>query len=166
MWPRAAHGRQVVEFMKSIRTLLITVAVLAGAGAAAPAAFGYIQITSPTGNIDCIIASSYGGSASCLVQKTSWARYPARPKSCDLDWARSQVTLQKRKVVLGGCRGDIGPQCIAGSAVKCRTLAYGKSATLGTIRCTSLTTGMMCRRTTGATKPGFKVSKQGYTLYR
>lgn len=152
--------------MRNLRGIVISAATLACVAVAAPAAMGFVQITSPSRNIDCIVDATSGGSASCLVEKTTWKHYPARPKSCDLDWVRSQVTLWKRKVTLGGCRGDVGPQCIPGQATPCRVLAYGKSVVVGGIRCTSTTSGMVCRRTTGKKRQGFKVSKQGYTLYR
>lgn len=152
--------------MSKLRTVIASAVVLAGIAAAAPAAMGFVQITSPSRNIDCIVDATSGGSASCLVQKTAWKHYPARPRSCDLDWVKSQVTLWKRNVTLGGCRGDIGPQCVTGQVTPCRVLGYGRSVVVGGIRCTSTTSGMVCRRTTGAKRQGFKVSKQGYTLYR
>ncbi len=152
--------------MRKLRTVLVSVVLLGSVTVAAPAAMGFVQITSPSRNIDCIVDASDGGTASCVVERTTWKSYPKRPANCDLDWARSQVTLWKRRVSLGGCRGDVGPQCITGQATPCRVLAYRKSVVVGGIRCTSTTSGMVCRRTTGVKRQGFKVSMQGYTLYK
>lgn len=152
--------------MSTIRSALLSAVAFAGVALAAPAALGYVQITSPTRNIDCIIGTANGGYASCLAEKTAWKRYPKRPAACDVEWVRSEITLARRRVLLGGCRGDIGPQCVRGQVAPCRVLAYGRSVTLGGIRCTSTTAAMVCRRTTGATRPGFKIARQGYTVLR
>jgi hypothetical protein len=44
-------------------------------------------------------------------------------------------------------------------------LAYGTSVTVGTIRCSSATSGVTCRSTRGA-HHGFLIARQNVALYR
>jgi hypothetical protein len=44
-------------------------------------------------------------------------------------------------------------------------LAYGRALTLGSVRCVSATNGVTCRRLDGR-RVGFRVAREGYTLYR
>ncbi len=149
--------------MKKLRALLVAGSVIAGAGIAAPAAMG-AHFTSPSGAIDCRLDAAGGGTATCYVQKARWHAYKPKPRSCPLAWFPTEISLTGRTTHVGGCRGDIGPMCLPGSP--CTVLRYGRSITLKGIRCTSTTTGMTCRRTTGAKRQGFKVAREGVTLYR
>lgn len=118
---------------------------------------------SPSGNINCMVESTEGGFAQCLVKAADWPATPRKPASCDLDWAPYQVQLFGKKVSLGGCRGDVGPRCYAGSG-HCTVLAYGRGVTVGSIRCDSSTSGITCRRTKGS-RPGFRVAREGVKVY-
>jgi hypothetical protein len=128
-----------------------------------------VHFQSPSGNINCIgaPAGSFGPTfVDCLVRKNTWpARLKrAKPANCDLDWDPAQLGLQKRKVFIGSCRGDIGPLCVYTSD-KCSTLAYGRSVDIGLIRCTSATSGVTCRYRS-APRVGFLIARERYIVYR
>jgi len=57
-----------------------------------------------------------------------------------------------------------GPLCANGND-RCTTLRYGRSVTVGAIRCTMTTAGLSCRQRAGHHQ-GFFVSRQRYVLYR
>jgi hypothetical protein len=138
----------------------LLVAVLAACAAPADAAQSLLHFQSPSGNIDCVL---FAGGADCLVQKHSWPRLRLRPASCDVDWFPNEVGLSGTRVEVGSCRGDVGPLCFKGSG--CRTLAYGRSLTLGKVRCSSARAGVTCRRLDGR-RVGFRIAREGYTLFR
>ena len=128
---------------------------------------GLVHFQSPSGNINCIGGPAFQGTpafAECLVRTATWANYPRRPRACDLDFDPRTISVSNRKVTLGSCRGDIGPLCVHTSD-KCSTLAYGRSVNIGAIRCTSATSGVTCRYRTGR-REGFRIAREGYTLYR
>ena len=68
----------------------------------------------------------------------------ARPANCDLDWIPAELSLGSRRVIIGSCRGDVGPMCFN----DCTTLRYGKSVNIGPIRCRSAANGVTCRYVT------------------
>jgi hypothetical protein len=148
--------------------VLAAVFVLALALHPTPAKVGGLaHFQSPSGNINCIGGPAYQGTPAfveCLVRKATWLNKPRKPRSCDLDWDPQTIGLSNRKVSVGSCRGDIGPLCVYTSD-KCSTLAYGRSVTIGPIRCTSLTSGVTCRYTT-APRAGFVIAREHYILYR
>jgi hypothetical protein len=153
--------------MGSCRLLAAPAAVLCFAVCAAsaePARF--LHFTSPSGNINCTVGTGGGGpdSASCVVRRASWPHLPPKPRSCDLDWAATQIELTRTTVYLGSCRGDIGPLCVKGDT-PCSVLGYGRSLTVGRIRCVSAVAGVTCRRTDGR-HVGFRIAREGYRLYR
>ncbi len=126
-----------------------------------------VHFQSPSGNINCICAppGSLGSAfVDCLVRKNTWPRLRPKPASCDLDWDPTTLSLVHRKVIVGSCRGDIGPLC-AYASDRCTTLAYGRHVDLGPIRCASARTGVACRYRT-APRVGFRIAREGYLLYR
>ncbi len=141
-------------------------AILAGllALSAAPAQAGFVHFTSPSGNIDCLGDARAPAFVECVVQRATWPRLPPKPARCDLDWSPTELDLGHRRVTVGACRGDVGPLCGLGSQ-KCTTLAYGRSVDIGPIRCTSATNGVTCRYRT-APRVGFRVAREGYTVFR
>jgi Family of unknown function (DUF6636) len=139
--------------------LLLAVCVAGGAGRAAPAE-SFVHFQSPSGNINCLV---FRTGAECVVKKQTWARLPARPATCDLDWVPANLGLSGTRLFVGACRGDVGPLCYRGSG--CTTLAYGRARTLGKVRCVSATNGVTCRRLDGR-RVGFRIAREGYTLYR
>ena len=158
--------------MKAVAVLPVVVFVsavaMAFAGSADPApARGakLLSFKSPSGNINCQLAQFSGSRpyADCVVRFDSWPRLPPKPRSCEWDWVAADIALVGQRVFLGDCRSDAGPLCP--TVGTCFTLAYGRSLTLGGIRCTSARTGVTCRRLTGR-RQGFRISREGYVLYR
>jgi hypothetical protein len=148
----------------SVGCLLALLGILAGASAGA--APQLVHFKSPSGNINCMLGNGGGAAyASCLVRHSTWRVVPRKPASCDLDWAATELEIGGRNLFVGSCRGDIGPLCEPSGADACTTLAYGRSVTLGPIRCTSAVTGVTCRRTDGR-RIGFRIAREGYLLYR
>jgi hypothetical protein len=90
-----------------------------------------------------------------------WPHTPIRPIGCDLDWEPYNLSLAKRGVSLGACRGDVGPRCFN----DCKTLAYGTSVNIGPIRCRSATIGVTCRYVRGKLA-GFRIARAGYVIWR
>ena len=144
-----------------LASLLATSSAVAGPTAASAT---QLHFRSPSGNINCYVFSTAGGVADCLVRQATWRNKPPKPASCDLDWAPTELQLTRTHVTVGGCRGDVGPRCYPGGD-RCSVLAYGHSVTLGPVRCSSATTGVTCRRTTGS-RPGFTIARERYTVYR
>ena len=146
---------------------MLALAVLALAFHAPTAQSKLVHFRSPSGNINCIGAAadaSQPAFVDCLVRTNTWPSKRAKPANCDLDWDPAQLGLSHRKVYVGSCRGDIGPLCID-AADPCSTLAYGRAANLGPIRCTSTTTGVTCRYRTGP-RVGFRIAREGYVIFR
>jgi hypothetical protein len=152
----------------ALSRMLAFVAALAALAIAASSAEAatYIHFKSPSGNINCAIGAGGGGpdAASCVVRSERWPRHPAKPRSCRLDWADTEIDLTGTRVHLGSCRGDIGPLCIRGAG-PCSTLRYGRSLRVGHVRCVSATAGITCRRTDGR-RVGFRIAREGYRVYR
>jgi len=126
-----------------------------------------VHFQSPSGNINCIGGAAFQGSPAfveCLVRKQSWPRLAKRPPSCDLDFDPATISLSRGRATVGSCRGDIGPLCVY-SSDRCTTLGYGRSVTMGPIRCTSQTSGVTCRYTFGR-RAGFMIARERYVLYR
>jgi hypothetical protein len=142
----------------------LLVSLVAAFFACPSSAASQVHFKSPSGNINCYLFSNDGGFADCIVLQAAWPTVPKKPKTCDLDWAPTEVSLGKTTVSRGQCRGDVGPRCYAGGG-RCRVLAYGRSIELGTIRCSSAANGITCRRTTGA-RPGFRIAREGVVVFR
>jgi hypothetical protein len=148
-----------------LRPILVAATTTLVAAATAWSSPTSAHFRSPSGNINCtVFTDPSGDEADCLVLHNTWRTHPARPASCKLDWNRNEVGLFGTHAHVGACRGDIGPLCANGND-RCTTLAYGRSVTIGSIRCTMTTAGVSCRRRSGRHQ-GFLVSRQRYTLYR
>ncbi len=134
---------------------------------AAPAQSKLVHFQSPSGNINCIGAAAEPASPAfvdCLVRRNTWPKLRPKPASCDLDWAPATLSVSRRHTYVGACRGDIGPLCLY-SNDRCSTLRYGRHVDIGPIRCSSATNGVTCRYRTGK-RVGFRIAREGYTLYR
>jgi hypothetical protein len=127
------------------------------------AASTLVHFQSPSGNINCIGEPSGQGPAfvECLVRQSGWPASPARPAGCDLDWEPHNLSLSNRRVGLGACRGDVGPRCFH----DCATLRFGRSLTIGPIRCRSAANGVTCRYVHGK-QAGFRIAREGYVIWR
>jgi hypothetical protein len=116
-----------------MRALLVASVVVLALPASASAAF----IGSPSRNIVCQITRS---AADCIV----------------LSGEQEAVVTNRGRVSVSRQHADIGENPV-------RILRYGQSVTYGTLRCTSLTTGMRCiHRPSGH---GFRASRQGIRRY-
>jgi hypothetical protein len=156
----------VPRALASTCVLLLLSCVLAVSGGAAGAAPQLVHFKSPSGNINCMLGNGGGAAyASCLVRHATWRVLPRKPASCDLDFQPTELEISGRNLIVGSCRGDIGPLCEPSGPDSCHTLAYGRSVTLGPIRCTSAVIGVTCRRTDGR-HIGFRIAREGYLLYR
>jgi hypothetical protein len=142
----------------------LLVSVVATVSATASSAASQVHFKSPSGNINCYVFSTQGGFADCIVRQADWPSLPRKPKTCDLDWAPTEVALGKTTVSRGQCRGDVGPRCDVGGD-RCSVLAYGHRVEVGTIRCSSAANGITCRRTTG-TRAGFRIAREGVVVFR
>jgi len=135
------------------RSCALAIVVLSLAAAPASAALRLFQ--SPTGNIGCAVTSgSLGISARCDIARRDWSPSP-KPASCQLDWGQGVyvgATGRAGYVCAGDTTLDAGPH-----------LAYGKSITLGRLRCTSLTSGVTC--TNRRDGHGFSISRERVRLF-
>ena len=139
--------------------LIVVLALTAGAGpAAADPVVAHFQ--SPSGNINCI-GGTVPAYVECQVRHAAWPAKPPRPIGCDLDWEAYNLGLGSRRVVLGACRGDVGPRCFH----DCTTLRYGRSVNIGPIRCRSESNGVTCRYVRGK-HAGFRIAREGYVIWR
>lgn len=146
------------------RHVLLPAALIALLGTPA-AASADAHFKSPSGNLHCRVTAD-PLIADCMAQTNEWAQLKPRPASCDVDWFPAEIALIRRKLSIGSCRGDIGPMCVGTSGPdSCTVLRYGRSVQVGTIRCTSKRRGVICRRTNGR-RQGFRISRQGYRLFR
>ncbi len=153
--------------MNAIRTAALLAA--AALASAASASAQIVHFTSPSRNLDCMMFLDENGrpGVSCDAERATWARPKAKPHDCPLEWVAANVTLEKGRVSVGSCRGDIGPLCLPPSAHEsnpCRVLAYGRSARLKTLRCTSTRLGVTCRLRNGA-GVGFRIAREGYRRF-
>ena len=148
------------RYRRSVVRGALLALLLAGIAAPSVPAQSIVHFRSPSGNIDCVM---FGAGAECVVKKHSWLHLRPRPASCDLDWVPNNLGVSGTRVFGGACRGDVGPLCDAGSG--CRTLGYGRSVTLGKVRCASARNGVTCRRVDGR-RVGFRIAREGYTLFR
>jgi hypothetical protein len=117
---------------------------------AAPPPVHVSTFESPSGNIGCIIA---GGVARCDIKQRNWSP-PARPSSCPniVDFGQG-LEVSSSGAGRFVCAGDTA---LDPAAAK---LAYGLSTVVGQITCTSATTGMTCKNSSGG---GFFISIQSY----
>jgi hypothetical protein len=149
---------------RAILTILALAAILVG-----PASAGarLVHFKSPSGNINCLGGTPSPSSpawVSCMVLKETWPHLPTRPKECDVDFYAPEIGLGDRRVSLGSCRGDVGPVCYPGSG-RCTTLGYGRSVSIGPIRCRSAANGITCRYVRGKLA-GFRIAREGYVVWR
>lgn len=106
---------------------------------------------SPSGNVSCMI---YGGVARCDLRTHTYSA-PARPPYCDLEYGDS-ISVGTRGKAYFTCHGDT----LFGSST---VLRYGQTTRVGSLQCTSLTTGMSCVNL--RTGHGFLISKSKHTRY-
>lgn len=134
---------------------MVTIVAAAGAAAtlcAAPAgADGFVDFTSPSGNVSCLLDIDY---VRCDIAERDWAP-PPRPADCEFDYGQG-IELEPGGRASFVCAGDTA---LGGSHV----LGYGQSITRGDLRCDSAETGITCLDST--TGHGFALSRQVYQLF-
>jgi hypothetical protein len=157
-------GRRVgVSSMKFAR-----LAPIAAATAAATVAFPattHADITrhefqSPSGDIVCAISTGSDGTGGVFCDTGTYGPPPYRP-DCPQGWG-VRFGLDQGSAPVSQCQEDT---IIPGSIPRNRglgTLAYGKTASAGTITCDSEPTGMTC--TDSNTGHFFRVSQESYQL--
>ncbi len=157
--------------MRRIASLIFLTVTMLGLSSTTTVWAADLKFTTPSKNIDCLLYELDNEVvADCLVEQATWKNPPKRPSDCELDWVASEAYLSSKMVGtkvtnsagVGGCRGDIGPLCVADG---CTVLAYGKTAKLGRITCTSAAAGVSCVTTSGP-KKGFTVSRGAYRLIK
>ena len=132
------------------RTLIASLALAAGVLAPASGALALTSFVSPSRNIGCIGDRT---EVRCDI-KTSSATPPTRPKKCDLEWGDA-FSVSRTGRGHGVCHGDTALPAPGQKGVK--VVAYGTSIHLGTITCTSRTSGLTCHN---AGAHGFRLSRQ------
>ncbi|MEA2666647.1 MAG: hypothetical protein QOI11_3591 [Candidatus Eremiobacteraeota bacterium] len=134
-----------------MRVVLVCLLVLVSPAVASAA--GTLRFFhSPSGNIDCFVASD---SARCDIRVRSFAA-PKRPARCDLEWGSSLSVAKTSRRGGFACVGDTTRD------PRARALAYGHSIAAGSLRCTSRTDGVRCVNRRGH---GFLVGRAAYRLF-
>jgi len=132
--------------------LLVAALVLAAPATAADPLRALRFFHSPSGNIDCVLASD---SARCDIRAHTF-KPPPRPAFCDLEWG-SVLSVGKTSRRGGfACVGDTARD------PKAKALAYGKTLRVGSLRCVSRTDGVRCNNRRGH---GFLVGRAAYRLF-
>lgn len=133
-----------------LATLGVVIGLLTASPAAAEEIVGF---TSPSGNIGCMLDSTF---VRCDIRQRDWAP-PPRPPDCPT------VTGYGQGIELGAGRS---PQFVcAGDTAHSNSdaLAYGDSISAGVLRCTSAESGITCNDTRSG--HGFTISRQAYQLF-
>lgn len=119
------------------------------------AADDYISFHSPSGNIQCAIATGDYAQVRCDMSDLT-PTYTKPPADCEFDWGSSfAVDANSRKGYLA-CVSD------AVANEDGMELGYGDSVTLGEFTCSSQKSGMTC---VNAANHGFTISKAKQKLF-
>ena len=124
-------------------------------GASAAAADELVFFRSPTGNINCLIATGSYAEVRCDLTELV-PSFTRRPDDCDLDWGDSFVVADGADKGGLSCHGDTVRD--PGAAV----LDYGHSIEVGPFVCNSAKTGMTC---TNALGHGFSVARAKQSVF-
>ena len=136
-----------------LRVMTVAAAASAAAAlcAASAAAEGFVDFTSPSGNVSCMLGADY---VRCDIAERDWAP-PPRPADCEFDYGQG-IALAPGEPAGFVCAGDT---TLGGSDV----LAYGQTIARGGLSCTSAESGISCRDT--GSGRGFSLSRQVYQLF-
>lgn len=108
----------------------------------------------PSDNIGCEITPT---SAACDIRQKTWTT-PPKPSTCEYDWGFGvYLTLRPTPTSAVSCTSDTAFD------TRAPVLAYGATATAGTVTCESRTDGVRC--TDSASGKGFFLSRDRYELY-
>ena len=134
------------------RIVALTAALCATALIGAAGAQAFVQFSSPSGNIGCVLTKASG--VRCDIRQKSWSA-PPKPSWCDVDWGGGvQVGTKRRASYV--CAGDT----VLGAN---RELSYGSSIRRGRFECFSRRTGMRCVNHRNG--HGFRLSRQRVRLF-
>ena len=134
-----------------MRAAILTVALLFVLPASSPAATLRF-FHSPSRNIDCLVTSDY---ARCDIQRFTFTP-PRKPAGCGEDWGFSLSVKRTSRRGAFACVGDTIREPSA------PTLAYGRSVSVGGMRCTSRTDGVRC---VNRRRHGFLVARARFRLF-
>ena len=118
-------------------------------------ASGDVAFASPSGNILCFMSASYAF-ASCRVEDSTWRPSP-RPANCDGDWG-PDIDVGPDRPANFRCATDAVPY----DWKMRRRLAYGHDLRVGSLTCSSRTSGISCRDP--RSQHGFTVNRAAYDL--
>ena len=139
--------------MRAGPRLCLAVFALLMLGPVPPAAGATLRFFhSPSGNIDCLVSAGY---ARCDIRARTF-KTPKRPATCELDWGSAVSVGATNRRSAFACVGDTV------RAPNARSLAYGRSLSVGRVRCTSRVDGIRCTNRFGR---GFLVGRTAYRLF-
>lgn len=146
-------------------TTLAAIATASIAGAISLSSIARADVTrrefqSPSGDIVCELSAGSDGTGSVFCDIGTYGPPPYRP-DCPQGWG-VRFGLDQGNAPVSQCQEDT---IIPGSRPSNRglaTLAYGKTASAGTITCDSEPTGITC--TDASTGHFFRVSQESYQL--
>jgi len=110
-----------------------------------------VGFTSPSGNVGCIIDSTY---VRCDISERDWSP-PPRPADCEFDYGQG-LSLSRGEQSAFVCAGDT---TLGGG----EPLDYGQSVTAGLMLCDSAESGVTCRDT--GTGHGFTIAREAYHVF-
>lgn len=134
-----------------MKTLLFPLILLASPALADDLVF----FRSPSGNINCMIATGDYAAARCDLMQATRISYPTPPADCDLDWGHAFEV---------GPLGKGAPACVGDTVASpdAMVLGYGQTVEIGGFRCISEKSGMSCANGQGH---GFTVAKAGQKVF-
>ena len=145
--------------MTSLRAILALLGVVLFMLPEAAAGTTGAHFRSPSGNINCRMERAF---VDCLVRADTWPRHAMRPPGCDVDWVPAELSLSARRVTVGSCRGDVGPECLRD--LPCRGLGL---RALDHRRPLPLHLHAHRRHAAGPTDGvGFRIAREGYRIFR
>jgi hypothetical protein len=110
-----------------------------------------VGFTSPSGNVGCIVDSTY---VRCDVSERDWSP-PPRPADCEFDYGQG-LSLSRGEQAAFVCAGDT---TLGGG----EPLDYGQSVTAGLMVCDSAESAVTCRDT--GTGHGFTIAREAYRVF-
>jgi hypothetical protein len=121
----------------------VLAAAALAAGSAGASSTTYITFKTPSGNIGCAYSKLAGEKAGLRCEILSGLKpRPPKPKTCHAEWGRAVGMTPT---------GKASRFCISDTVIDpgARVLAYGKTWKRSGFSCTSRTTGLTCKNTSG-----------------
>jgi hypothetical protein len=137
----------------TIALLACALALAAVASTAAARSAKVVEFKTPSGNIGCIYSTG-PDYLRCDIGSGLKPR-PPHPQDCQETYGDS-VSMRKTGRPGYVCHGDTARD------PRAKAVAYGTSITVGPFKCTSQTSGLTCRNSSGH---GWFLSRQSYRLF-